>query len=101
MPSKMSISLQKFSPGARALVRTEPKDRSVAGLVKLTSRLDRDRLDSEAERLKQEIEQRGGKVRSWIGETLLMSIEIPIGQLEEIAKDSAVVYIEANEVYGI
>ena len=49
--------------------------------------------------LRRQVAELGGTVHAWLGETSLLSLELPASRLGELAGLDGVVYVEAGEPY--
>ena len=83
---------RNLSPKAKWLL-LEADDRAVVtALVKVGVAADREDLERRVTDL-------GGRVRSWSPGTGLVALELPAGQLGELAGLDGVVYVETGEAY--
>lgn len=80
----------KLNPAAKKLLLIDSSDKIVLVLVKVTPTADVVELEKELDKI-------SGKVRSWMKETYLLSLEIPINCLEKLAELNSIVFVELQQ----
>ena len=83
---------RRLSPQARKLVLRQSREESVRALVQVAPTAD-------LEALRAELEGHGAKVSSWMEETRLLTIEVDVGHLAEVAELPGVTYVDVATAY--
>lgn len=82
-----------LSPKAKRLLLTADSRQPVRALVQVAPSADVGEIE-------QRIGAIGGTTQSLMRDTRLLSLDVPAGQLGELAGIDGVVYVEAGEAYG-
>jgi hypothetical protein len=89
MPERLS---QNLSPQAKKQLLTSEDGTVVRVMAELGPSADQTRI-------RDDVVQLGGEVRSWSSESRLLVLEIPTDSLDRLARLNGVVYVESAQPY--
>lgn len=83
----------KMSPKAKQALLSKPGDSVVLSLLQVSPAANR-------EVLREDLESAGARIRSWLEEPGLVSVEVPAAKLSALAELKGVIYIQTAERYS-